>query len=793
MTGLEAVGRPSGIVGFERRRLKRGRLAGQAFALGALLPWLAGSLAGLGQEAGARAAGPGAGASAAQAASVGKAAAPVALTGASEDVQVSAYRSPVAALDSPVSTRVLTPAKLAEAAPVSLDGKLRTVPGFTLFRRSSSLVANPTTEGVSLRGLGSTAASRTLVLLGDVPLNDPYGGWVHWEELPALAIGRVEVVRGGVSDLYGSSAVGGVLEFTPVTAAPDPVAGTADPSTALRSAQDDSPDGAVARAAAGTGTAGSGIAASQWSPSGARAGDGAGPELTLLSGYGAEAENENGARLRGGVGRWSGLAAAGLIGTDGYTLVAPSLRGPADVNSNVHAENALVLGERRLGEAGSGDSVFLRGNVLNESRHNGTPLTTNATRLWRYTAGLDKTVGRNGWEGRAYGSAEKFRQGFSSVAVGRGSETLTRTAFDPADELGGSLRWRRALAPGLLALAGGDVRDVRAEDIEVSALGAATTSTTARQTDGGGYGELLWTPGPWLLSGSARVDHFSNRDAATYTLGTDVVKALPEIEQTVVDPRAGVSRRIGPHLAVSASASRSYRAPTENELYRNGQVGQQNTLANPNLRAERGTGWETGLAGELPSRSGSSRGASWRASYFWTEVNRPVTALTLKTTPTATTLMRENLGQIRSRGVSLDGSLHPEGWLEVTGGYQFARATVTQFAPEPALVGLWIPQVPRNTATLQAVASRPGLGLLSVQAQTSGRQYDDDANTYVLHPFTRFDVYGSHAFGAVDRQRWEVFASVENLLDRSVDVGRTPIRTLGTPQLARFGVRLTLR
>ena len=120
-----------------------------------------------------------------------------------------------------------------------------------------------------------------------------------------------------------------------------------------------------------------------------------------------------------------------------------------------------------------------------------------------------------------------------------------------------------------------------------------------------------------------------------------------------------------------------------------------------------------------------------------------------------------------------------------------ARATVTQFPQKPGqpnLVGLWIPQVPRNTGTLQATAVKQSWGLLSLQARTSGRQYDDDENTFVLHPFTRFDVYASHTF----RERYEVFTAVDNLLDRSIDVGRTPIRTLGTPQLARFGVQVSL-
>ena len=71
--------------------------------------------------------------------------------------------------------------------------------------------------------------------------------------------------------------------------------------------------------------------------------------------------------------------------TDGYILVAPEQRGPVDINSNVHAQNGRVVGERDWSDG----RAFLLGNVLNEARSNGTPLTTNGTRLWRYEAGLD--------------------------------------------------------------------------------------------------------------------------------------------------------------------------------------------------------------------------------------------------------------------------------------------------------------------------------------------------------------------------------------------------------------------
>jgi len=636
-----------------------------------------------------------------------------------ETVTVTAYLSALGSSDSPASTRVVGTQQLQQSASPALDGKLREVPGFELFRRSSSLVANPTTEGVSLRGLGSTAASRSLVVLDDIPLNDPYGGWIHWEELPELSLHSVEVVRGGASDLYGSSAIGGVISVIPVR-----------------------------------------------------------PQATgveLFASGGSESTLDDGALATIRRGPWSALASGGLIATDGYTLIAPDLRGPIDQPSNVHAQNGLAEVDRSLPDNGR---IFFRSNVLNEIRHNGTPATWNATRLWRGAAGAD-------WHDfalRLYGDNEHYRQTFSSVPADRASETLTRFAFDPADELGAALRWHRPIGTHALVLAGTDTHDVRAEDSEQLFSGkGGTLDTTARQRQTGVWGEALLTPAQWTITGSARVDHFSNFDAEQFSSSAAPAQ-LPAFSETVFDPRLGLVRRITPSFSLNASGFRAYRAPTENELYRTGQVGQQITEPNPNLRSERATGWETGFQTDI-----HRYGASLRASYFWTQVNRPITALTLSVTPTSELLERENLGQIESRGVSVDYAMQPTTWINVEGGYQFADATVTKFAPEPDLIGKWIPQVARNMATTQVRLTRPRIGVLSMQGRISGRQFDDDANAYLLHSYFRLDSSAEHNFG----RHVVAFASGENLFDRSIEVGKTPLTTLGTPRLARVGIRLS--
>ena len=91
-----------------------------------------------------------------------------------------------------------------------------------------------------------------------------------------------------------------------------------------------------------------------------------------------------------------------------------------------------------------------------------------------------------------------------------------------------------------------------------------------------------------------------------------------------------------------------------------------------------------------------------RTSYFWTQVNRPVAAVALSSTPTSQLLQRQNLGQLTSKGVTLEAEIRPVEFVVVKAGYQYADSTVTKFQADPTLVGKWTPQVPRNSASVEA-------------------------------------------------------------------------------------------
>jgi outer membrane receptor protein involved in Fe transport len=648
-----------------------------------------------------------------------------------QQVTVTATRSSIDLPATANTVYALTAQDLDNYPATELDDKLRQQPGFELYRRSSSSVQNPTSQGISLRGLGSTAASRTLVLEDSVPLNDPFGGWIHWDEIPAEAISAVTIATGGGSDLYGSSALGGVIDVVP-----------ARPTTALA-------------------------------------------EINLLGG----GQDTTSLGLRGDLGnaQYRQLLAADSFRTGGYIPTAPSLAGPVDVDANVHDQAARSETDRIFSDS---NRAFLVGNLLNEARGNGTPLQNNATRLWRYIAGDDWTANSaTAGRVRLFGSDEGYRQSFSSINAARTAETLTRLQRVRTQELGASTDATLALSPVAIVL-GADARDIRATDNETpisAGLPSGVADTTARQRFLGGFAEALASGRSGLLRNTSAA--FSLRFDSASNLSTRVLSQtfpqpattspIPNRNEFIVSPRLGVVRQLTSTASLHASVFRAFRTPTMNELYRTGQVGEETTQANSQLQSERATGWEIGATYTTRANLIALAG-----TYFWTQINRPVSAVLISSTATSILEKRENLGQIVSQGTELHLDLAPTHAISATLGYQYAHAIVTQFSAQPSLVGNWIPEVPRQSFTAQLRAARPRLGQLTLAARASGHAWDDSANTYLLHAFFQLNLAAHHDFG----RHVTASAILTNLLNQRPDVARTPILTLGSPILAQGGL-----
>lgn len=122
---------------------------------------------------------------------------------ASPSVIVTAARKEQDIMDSPLSVSVVGQRQITEKSSVSLAEALVYLPG-----------VNTVYDQLNIRGAsGYTlgAGSRSLLLIDGIPLLGSAAGNITWSIVPTSEIERVEIVKSGGSALYGSSAMGGVL------------------------------------------------------------------------------------------------------------------------------------------------------------------------------------------------------------------------------------------------------------------------------------------------------------------------------------------------------------------------------------------------------------------------------------------------------------------------------------------------------------------------------------------------------------------------------------------------------
>lgn len=453
-----------------------------------------------------------------------------------EAVNVTSSRTGVPKADPTVTITVIPSSELLSSAAVTLDDALKMVPGFTLFRRTTSRTANPTTQGVSMRGIGGSAPSRSLVLADGVPLNDAFGGWVYWDKVPQVAIDRVEVQRGSGSDLYGADAVGGVVQIL-----------------TLRPAK---PSG---RALLEGGTLGTG-------------------RVSLFGGA-----RVRGVRFSTG-GEWFTI--------DGYTPVAeqqaPGIapRGPVDSHLGSSHRSAIASAGY---QAASGWRFDVAANVFSEDRQNGTPASINTTASRQGSAEVAGGVGGGLLTLRVFGGTQDYHQTFTTVNAARTSEALNRDQIIPTTSGGVGAQWVRPIGAHAL-LVGAEGRYIKGSSIEtpyVQERAQATVDAGGRQRLGSAFVQDTVTVNDrFTLVMGAHGDAWHSTSKLTSNSKSS----------GAINPRASASYRLSDSgVTVRGSVYQGFRAPTLNEFYRSFGAGNVQTRPNEDLGPEKLIGGDAGI------------------------------------------------------------------------------------------------------------------------------------------------------------------------------------------------------
>ena len=655
-----------------------------------------------------------------------------------EDVTVSITRTASRLSETPASVVVLDKQTLNETAAQAVDDSLRQIAGFTLFRRSSSKTANPTTQGANLRGLSGSGAARAAVTLDGLSLNDAFGGWTFWSRVPQIAVEQAEVLRGGASVFDGDTALSGAVNLI------------------TKQAAEDAP---ILRFETSAGTQ--------------KTFDG-----SVFAAYGK----------RG----WNANLALESFQTAGYIPTAGAERGAIDTRANSRHQNGFLTVGKNFSPANPQNKIFVKTNIFSERRDNGTSLTNNRAYFRQFAFGADYANDVFGaFQFRAYAEKQIYDQTFSAVSNNRNTETLSRIQRVPSQAVGANLFWGKSFGARHVLSASGEIRQVRGfSDENVITNNAATSIVGAggKEQNYSVFAQDFWRVTDKLkVNFGGRFDVWENADAFSSTRNlannqTNTVSFANRKDHSF-SPRIAALYQINRDFSAVASYSKSFRAPTLNELYRAFRVGNVLTTANENLRAERADTYETGV-----NFIGFKRKLNLRGNFFIAEVSRPVVSVTLLTTPNLITRQRQNVGQTRSHGLEFDAEYAPFANLKLSASFLAVDSRVTDFPADSALVDKFLPQIPKRQLTFQAAYHPQSKLTLSMQSRFSAAQFEDDANTLKLCPFSNFDAFASYEISA----KVEIFAAAENITDNRYDIGLTPNLTVAAPRFVRVGLRFDL-
>lgn len=622
-----------------------------------------------------------------------------------------------------------------------LESVLADAAGLQQFRRSDSRSANPTSQGISLRGIGGNASSRALLILDGVPQADPFGGWVPFPAYATDRLGMVRVTRGGGSGYFGPGALAGTVEMESAT--PDQLAPL---SAALAYGSRASVD---ARAAA-TLARGSGFA-------------------TL-----------SGAYARG----------------DGFIPTVAESRGPVDRPAPYRQASAAFRGVISLDT-----QTELQANVsaFTDRRERGTAFTENGS------DGADASVrlvgrGRWGWSALAYAQTRAFSSSFASINTARTSATRTLDQYNtPATGLGARVELRPPLGDGVDLRIGGDVRSVsgRTQELFTFVSGAPTRIRKAggEATTFGAFADASATIGTVTIAAGGRIDRWridrGILDERTLATGATLTDArFPDRSGTEATGRVGLAWAPAELLTVRAAAYRGWRLPTLNELYRPFRVGPDATAANAALAPERLNGVEGGVT--LTPATNLSLGAT----VFWNRLENAIANVTAGTGPGVfpgvgfvaaggTYRVRRNLDAIRATGIELDAAWQAGPW-SLHGSWQHVSARVEASGAAAALDGLRPAQTPRDQIAGTLGWRRNGFAA-SASLRHGSRQFDDDQNSRSLRPATTLDAYAAMPVA----NGLSVEARAENLFDARVEAGISGANIVerATPRTLWLGLR----
>ncbi len=623
----------------------------------------------------------------------------------------------------------------AQDAGSRVENILRSIPGLGQFRRSDSRSANPTSQGVTMRGLGGNAASRAVVMLDGVPQADPFGGWVNWAAFDTAELNAIRVLHGGGGGIDGPGALAGTIHLL----------------SQLSSKQ----SGSIA--------------------------------------YGSRNSLDADFYAGTDLGRGEAAISAGVSRGDGFAPIREGQRGSADRNAPYRSGginlrlSAPLNGKTRLETTTRWFTDKRdRGFDFSESRQQG--IDANIRLINQDYEGLD-------WTALAYVQTREFSSQFASVSANRSTTTPTLDQYDvPSSGLGAKLELRFHPAETVEVRVGSDWRRTSGETREnftfVNGRPTRNRRAGGQADTAGAYADLSFDAGDRIfVSVSGRLDHWSL--SGGFRREVDIGGAVRSDDRFVsrsgweTSGRIGASADLGT-VELRSSAYAGWRLPTLNELYRPFRVGLDAVAANEALAPEKLLGFDFGGKWRVDDLSVGM-------TFFWNQLDNAVANVTVGrgagvfpgvgfVAAGGIYRQRLNIDRLASKGLELEANWGL-GSFSINAAYSYVDAEMKG----TTLSGLRPAQVPAHSGRLGAgYNNHEGLSF-GVSLNYQGKQFEDDQNILALDEAATVDAFAR--IGLTDSLT--LVARAENLSNAKVQaaISNTGIVERVSPRTIWFGLR----
>ncbi|HUL93398.1 MAG TPA: TonB-dependent receptor [Burkholderiales bacterium] len=691
---------------------------------------------------------------------------------AQDAVVVTATRTERSIAGVPASVTVVTQEQIRNTPGESVDDVLRTVAGLEM-PIASSYQLHPTSNFPSMLGTKNGLTSHVLVMVDGVPINDAYEGFVQWNRVPKENIERIEVVRGGGASLWGTYALGGVINI--ITRTPKREKYSADIGYgSLGTFHEDIYGTPLFSDALKVSLAYNRFKTDgfdQVVPGSATPGFYPRPASTYTK---TSFDSDN------------------LQGVVNFKA-DPALYGLARINYHENTQPEFVLKPMSTG-------------------HKITSLDMQVTKLVDDTTRLTATAFGN--HGVFFTNNSSFNDNFAAptgcggtclAPSDQGESFLSNNHRATADDVGLSLIWAKsALSQYIPSLSAGvDFRQIAAREHVDSfvpqAFGvpvylpdpANTGDFQGKQRFLGVFSQMSVFPVRGLeIAPSVRFQQWHNYDGFLLQAINPADKG-PQGPKTVDDFSWRVSARgeITPDVAARAAVYKSFNAPTLDNLYRTFSANGFTVFSNPNLNPETLHGGEVGLD-------------------FHTEHSKSELTLFQNTThdyiafasDASGNFVNQNLGESKAYGVMANASVNLGPTLVVRAGYTYTRARIVSSDLHQDWLDEQLAFIPKNKADASITYREDKLNaaLLVRYASRSygvnGLQFNAIGTTpltqssFAQDPHTIVDAKLGYALS----RKSEAYVSLVNLFDRKYvannDGFAPPL--YGTPRTVFFGVKL---